>query len=227
MSEEIKQAVDTALEPMPAKQVVQSEFDPMIQTAQFMAKATLSMPKHLHNNPGECLSIVHKALRWGMDPFSVGEKTSIINGRIMYEGQLVNAVINASGQLQRNLDYMIEGEDAEMRCTCVGLIKGETEPRKVTIGMPGPTEAKNSPLWKSNPEQQLCYKAARVWCRRFMPEVMLGVYTPEDNFEDTGPSVADVRFNQNIQMLETAPTVEQPQEEEKDDFIEQDQADLL
>jgi len=39
---------------------------------------------------------------------------------------------------------------------------------------------KNSPLWKSDPDQQLGYYSARSWARRHFPELLLGVYTQEE-----------------------------------------------
>jgi hypothetical protein len=35
-------------------------------------------------------------------------------------------------------------------------------------------------LWTKQPDQQLVYAGTRVWARRHAPEVMLGVYAPEE-----------------------------------------------
>ena len=46
-------------------------------------------------------------------------------------------------------------------------------------------------MWTKQPDQQLVYFATRAWARRHTPEVMLGVYSPEefdtpkDNFTGT------------------------------------------
>ncbi len=39
---------------------------------------------------------------------------------------------------------------------------------------------RNSPLWTSNPKQQLAYLALKYWARLYCPDVILGVYTPDD-----------------------------------------------
>ncbi|MCD1124850.1 recombinase RecT [Jinshanibacter sp. LJY008] len=39
---------------------------------------------------------------------------------------------------------------------------------------------RNSPLWVSNPKQQIAYLAVKYWARLYCPEVILGVYSPEE-----------------------------------------------
>lgn len=182
----------TALEPLPSNKLqMGGDLTEMVQVAQLMAKARVALPAHLHNSPGECLAIVMQSRDWNMNPFAVGQKTSIINGRLMYEGQLVQAAVNNARILAERFDYKFEGAGEQLTCTATARIKGDKEVKSVTIGMPKATEARNSPLWKSNPEQQLTYKATRVWVRRYAPEIMLGVYTPEDDWAEREPMVVD------------------------------------
>ena len=35
-------------------------------------------------------------------------------------------------------------------------------------------------VWTTQPDQQLMYHGTRVWARRHMPELMLGVWSPEE-----------------------------------------------
>lgn len=190
-------------------------YDGMIKVAQLMAKAQASLPKHLHGNPGECLAIIMMSLEWKMNPWMVGQKTSVINGRLMYEGQLVAAIINNSGALKNRFKYDFRGEGNERICICTGTLKGEDEERSVEVGMPSSGEATNSPLWKGSQmqkDQQLTYKAARVWVRRHAPEVLLGVYTAEDDWTtlDQPPSgestVASQQDAFTMKALENKPT---------------------
>lgn len=177
---------DRALTPVPARQagVYQEE----IGVAQLMAKSSL-LPSHLHGNPGNCLAVLMLSRDWNMNPIAVGLKTSVIPKRgggetLMFEGQLVNAVINKSKQLQGRLKFDLSGAAEKTSCTVTGRLKNETEDRQVQVGMP---TIQNSPLWKGTQqekEQQLCYLGARVWCRRHLPEVLLGVYTLEDDFAE-------------------------------------------
>lgn len=64
-------------------------------------------------------------------------------------------------------------------------IKGETEPRVLELLM---TQARtrNSTLWTEDPKQQIAYLAQKRWARLYAPDVIMGVYTP-DELEDSVP----------------------------------------
>lgn len=60
------------------------------------------------------------------------------------------------------------------------ILRGETE---ITWGEPvfiSGVVIRNSPLWVSNPKQQIAYLAVKYWARLYCPEVILGVYTPDE-----------------------------------------------
>lgn len=50
---------------------------------------------------------------------------------------------------------------------------------------------RNSPLWKTAPKQQLAYLAVKYWARLYCPDVILGVYSP-DEFEQQERAERDV-----------------------------------
>ncbi len=58
-------------------------------------------------------------------------------------------------------------------------MKGENEPRVLELLM---TQARtrNSPLWVDDPKQQLAYLALKRWSRLHCPDVILGVYSPDE-----------------------------------------------
>lgn len=78
-------------------------------------------------------------------------------------------------------------------------LKGEDEPRELQIFM---TQARvrNSPLWADDPKQQLAYLAIKRWSRLYCPDVIMGVYTP-DEFE-VMPSEIDITPRQDAEPLE-------------------------
>lgn len=132
----------------------------------------------------------------------------------MYEGQLVAAIINNSGMLAKRFRYTYKGEGNARVCTCTGVLKGEDEERSIEAEMPSGNQAKNSPLWggtQADKDQQLSYKAARIWVRRHAPEVLLGVYTPEDDWHDDktvidGQAVAATQQDEfTLKALENKP----------------------
>lgn len=60
------------------------------------------------------------------------------------------------------------------------VIRGESD---ITWGEPvflSSVITRNSPLWVSNPKQQIAYLALKYWARLYCPAVVLGVYTPDE-----------------------------------------------
>jgi len=137
------------------------------------------IPVHLRGKPGDCLQVAMQAVRWGMDPFAVANKSYFVNDRMAYEAQLVSAVVYASNQLHGRLDVRYDGEGEGLVCTVVGNIKGDPRPHEVRQEIKTIT-VRNSPLWKQAPRQQIAYYTTREWARLYMPDVLMGVYTPEE-----------------------------------------------
>lgn len=69
--------------------------------------------------------------------------------------------------------------------------KGESEPRKLTLLL---TQARtrNSTLWADDPRQQLAYLAVKRWSRLYCPDVILGVYTPDELDDRDMPAERDM-----------------------------------
>ena len=160
--------------------------------AEKMAEATVTIPAHLQKKPGDCYAITLQALQWRLNPFVVAQKTHIVNGHLGYEAQLVIAVLQSSGAIKGSFKYEYRGEGVALECRAGAVIAGETE---ITWGewlADAAVKTKNSPLWKTNPKQQLAYLQAKNWARIYCPGAILGVYTP-DEFEDKDNPASDVR----------------------------------
>lgn len=170
-----------------------------MQLAEMMSTARL-VPAHLQKSPADCLSVVMQAMRWRMDPFAVAQATAVIQGKLMYEGKLVAAVVNSLGQLTKRLSYAYSGDGDNRTVVVSGTLQGDPEPLTVTVRLKDART--NNKVWQTQPDQQLAYHGARVWARRYMPELMLGVYTPE---EFDVPPMRDVTPAQPA-----APSIEAP-----------------
>lgn len=148
--------------------------------AEIMAGSKVTVPKHLQGNTGDCFAIVMQAAQWKMSPFSVAQKTHLVNGVLGYEAQLINAVIQASGAIVGRFNYEYTGEGESLACRVGAIIEGEAEivwgewltARSVTT--------KNSPLWKTNPKQQMGYLQVKNWARLYCPGAILGVYSDDE-----------------------------------------------
>lgn len=127
-----------------------------------------------------CFRIVNQAVRWGFDPFAVADCASIVHGRLMWEGKLVAAVIDA--KLGIKLDYTFNDRtDDQMAVTVSGTLPNEKTPRTLEGTVKqwhrGPKSPWANPLdWK----RQLRYRGAREWARAFAPAVLLGIYADDE-----------------------------------------------
>ncbi|MBB3521099.1 recombinase RecT [Rhizobium sp. BK456] len=160
----------------------------VVKFAEVMCRADIALPKHLRGNAGACMAVALQALDWQMNPFAVASKSYQVNGTIAYEAQLIAAVVNTRSGIKGRLRYSYEGTGTDMTCTVSGTLDGEeysyTSP---PVGLITP---KNSPLWKTDQQQQLGYYSARSWARRYTPEVILGVYDREEAEQFQGPDNA-------------------------------------
>jgi hypothetical protein len=135
-------------------------------------------------NPGGAMFVMEQAMRWSMSPFAVAMETSFIQGKPMFSGKIVAAAVVSSGAVAGRLAYAYDGQGDNRTITVSGTVRGEAEPRTVTVRL-GDAKTANK-VWNTQPDQQLAYHGARVWARRHTPEVMLGVYS-EEEFEPATP----------------------------------------
>lgn len=152
----------------------------IIEVGKAMALSEQAVPKHLRKNVGMCLAVTFQAVEWRMSPFQVANKSYVVNDRIAYESQLLHAVVEARAPLRERLDCKYEGEGPERVCTVTGHFIGDSQPRSYSTPKFKDINPKNSPLWKSDPDQQQFYYATRSWARRWAPDVLLGIYTREE-----------------------------------------------
>jgi hypothetical protein len=148
--------------------------------ANVMAEGTSTVPKHFQGKPGDCMAVCIQAAQWNMNPYAVAQKTHIVNGSLGYEAQLVNAVIQESGLIEGRFHYEYQGAKGRVECRVAARLKGEAE---LTWGewlCEADVKVKNSPLWVTNPKQQLGYLQVKNWGRAFAPGAILGVYTPDE-----------------------------------------------
>lgn len=197
----------------------EASMDRLERIADLMCSGKTTVPQHLRGSKGDCFAIVLQSMQWGMNPFSVAQKTHLVNGTLGYEAQLVSAVINSSGAVQDRFHFEWFGDwnkivgklkEVESRTKkddnghpkkyivpaweqkdehglgvkVWATLKGEREPRVLELLM---TQARtrNSTLWTEDPKQQIAYLAQKRWSRLYAPDVILGVYTPDELAEPT------------------------------------------
>ncbi|MFW3349256.1 RecT family recombinase [Klebsiella pasteurii] len=189
--------------------------DRLVRFATLMADSKATVPVHLAGKPADCLAVTMQAAQWGMNPFAVAQKTHVINGALGYEAQLVNAAITAMAPTKdrvhfewfgpwenvigkfiektndKGKKYLAAGWSATDEKGCGvkvwATLKGESEPRVLDLLLTQ-AQVRNSTLWGSDPKQQLAYLGVKRWARLYCPDVILGVYTP-DELQETAPRV--------------------------------------
>lgn len=177
----------------------------LMTLAKLMAGSKVTVPKHLQGSEGDCMAIIIQATNWGMNPFAVAQKTHLVNGTLGYEAQLVNAVVCASGAIHGGFEYEYQGEGAVVKCRVGAVIRGKSD---ITWGEwlgADTVTTKNSPLWKTNPKQQLGYLQVKNWSRLYAPGAIMGVYTPDEL--ETIPTEKEI--NPNGSKANSEPPLEQ------------------
>lgn len=179
----------TALIPMKnsgaGMSLVPASMHEAMEFAKMMSVSGIMIRPQFRNNPGACLAIAQQAWRIGMDPFVVANKAYITRSKggdenIGYEAQLVHAIVNTRAPLTRRLQVTYLGAGQDRQCKVVGWLTGEPDPLEYLSPKVKDIAVQNSPLWKADTDQQLHFYSVRAWARRHVPEVLMGVYTPEE-----------------------------------------------
>ena len=183
-----------------------SSLERLERIADLMASGKTTIPQHLRGSRGDCFAVVLQSMQWGMNPIAVAQKTHLVNGTLGYEGQLVAAVVNTSKAVKDRFHFewygpwekvigkfvIKRGEKGEYRVPGWGMsdeegcgirvwatLKGEAEPRVLDLLL-AQARVRNSTQWADDPKQQLAYLAQKKWARLYAPDVILGVYTPDE-----------------------------------------------
>lgn len=183
-----------------------SSLDRLERIADLMASGKTTIPQHLRGSKGDCFAVVLQSMQWGMNPIAVAQKTHLVNNTLGYEGQLVAAVINTSKVVKDRFNFEWYGpwekvigkftikrsEKGEYRAPAWTMddeegcgirvwatVRGEDKPRSLDLLL-AQARVRNSTQWADDPKQQLAYLAQKKWARLYAPDVILGVYTPDE-----------------------------------------------
>ncbi|EMN5248815.1 recombinase RecT [Enterobacter roggenkampii] len=211
----INAPVDTAIAGTAATIFSPEGLNQLMKFAEVMAQSRVTVPAHLAGKPADCMAVAMQAAQWGMNPFAVAQKTHVVSGTLGYEAQLVNAVISTMSPTKDRINYEWFGpwervigkfveKTSQKGNTYIApawtlkdeegcgvrvwaTMKGEDHPRVLEL-MLSQAQVRNSTLWASDPKQQLAYLATKRWSRLHCPDVIMGVYTP-DELQETAPRV--------------------------------------
>ncbi|CAI1905881.1 RecT family recombinase [Serratia liquefaciens] len=203
----INAPVDTAIAGTAATIYSPEGLNQLMKFAEVMAQSRVTVPAHLAGKPADCMAVAMQAAQWGMNPFAVAQKTHVVSGTLGYEAQLVNAVITTMAPTKDRINYEWFGpwenvigkfvekpsknggtyiapgwtlkDEAGCGVRVWATMKGEENPRVLELLL-SQAQVRNSTLWASDPKQQLAYLAVKRWSRLHCPDVIMGVYTPDE-----------------------------------------------
>jgi hypothetical protein len=179
--------------------VVLTDWSQQVDYAKYMAASRHAIPKHLRGDVGACIAVIDMAARWGFAPYQVARQCYLVNDMLGFESQIIHAVIEKFAPIKYRLRPTYSGDGDNRKCRITGHFKGEVDPLEYETPALGKINPKNSPLWKSDPDQQLFYFATQRWARRYCPDILFGIHdidqfeTPPigfDNARDITPRVA-------------------------------------
>ena len=205
-------------------------FEDAQRIAKALASSTL-IPPQFQGQQGfpNCLVALEIANRMRMSPFQVMQNLHIIHGRPSWSSQFIIALINGCGRFEP-LQYELAGKGEEMACRCSAVEKASgktvTGPA-VTMGMARAEgwSTKAGSKWKTMPELMLRYRAAAMFGRLYVPDLLVGIQSQEEVVdiepvtisETPAASVADL--NAAIAVPEPAPAAEPAPEPESDELF--------
>lgn len=122
-----------------------------------------------------CFRIVEQAQRWGMSPFAVVDCASVVHGKLMWEGKLIAAALEATEGI--TLDYDYSGSGVHRKVAVSGRRPGSDK----ILTVEGSVSDWKTDQWKGSAfDQRLAYRGAREWARRYSPGAILGVYATDE-----------------------------------------------
>ena len=187
-------------------------FDPVIADrvlaiAKTLAAGQVTVPEHLRGNVGDCLAIVMQAASWRLNPFAVAQKTHLVQGKLGYEAQLINAIATSLRVIEGRFAYEYvgdwkkiakkpkmaksakgydipaqgwnEADEDGLSVIVSATIRGERQTRSHELLLVQ-SWPRNSTLWPTNPQQQIAYLAVKQWMRKYAPDAILGIYTTDE-----------------------------------------------
>lgn len=183
----------------------------VLAIAKTLAAGTVTVPEHLRGNVGDCLAIVMQAASWRLNPFAVAQKTHLVQGKLGYEAQLINAIATSLRVIEGRFRYEYLGDwsktakrpkigkspkgydipvqawsDADeegLGVRVTAKMRGEDDVLEHTLWM-AQCWPRNSTLWPTNPQQQIAYLAVKQWMRKYAPDAILGIYTVDEMQEE-------------------------------------------
>ena len=159
-----------ALEPAPPA----TPYDAAWRLAQKIA-GTDFVPRALRGNPHAVLACILTGEELGIGGMKSLQSIHIIEGRPTLSAELMRALVYAGGH---TLDII---ESTNQRVALYGRRRGGSQAKVVwTIADAQQAKLTGNPSWTKYPRAMLLARATSELCRMLFPDVIGGLYTPEE-----------------------------------------------
>ena len=167
-------------------------FDNAQRIAKSLASSTL-VPQQFQGQQGyaNCLVALEIAGRMNLSPLQVMQNLHIIHGRPSWSSQFIIALINGCGRFEP-LQYRVTGKGDDLACQCVAKeISSETELEGPTVTMAMAKAegwaTKSGSKWRTMPDLMIRYRAAAMWGRLYIPDLLVGISHSQEEVMDIEP----------------------------------------
>lgn len=170
------------------------KFEHLWRVATLFAKSAL-VPEHFRGQPENCFITCQMAVRLGVDPFMLMQKTYVVHGKPGMEATIAIALMNSSGLFENAIDYEVDDpagkgpKDPAYRVRAFAVRK-DTKKRVdgpwidwQTVRAEG-WDKKPGSKWPNIPGLMFAYRAAAWFGRLHCPERLMGMQTV-DELEDS------------------------------------------
>lgn len=171
------------------------KFEEAARMAKALATSTL-VPKEYQGNISNCMIAIDTAQRLRISPFATMQNLYIVNGRPSWSSQFIISAINKCDRFSEPLKFSISGEGDTLQCYAHTKDLSGNELRGPLITMKMAKEegwiGKNGSKWKTMPQVMIQYRAASFFGRLHCPDILMGVYTDDENIEKEPSTIIDV-----------------------------------
>jgi len=167
-------------------------FDNAQRIAKSLASSTL-VPQQFQGQQGyaNCLVALEIAGRMNLSPLQVMQNLHIIHGRPSWSSQFIIALINGCGRFEP-LQYRVTGKGDDLACQCVAKeisTSADLEGPTVTMAMAKAEgwATKSGSKWRTMPDLMIRYRAAAMWGRLYIPDLLVGISHSQEEVMDIEP----------------------------------------
>lgn len=146
-----------------------------------LARSTL-LPKEFVGKPENVMISVMVSNRLKIDPFTVMQNISVINGRPMFSTQFLIALTNNSGIFSEPIDWEVSGEGNQLTVVAYAKLRSTG---KVVSEIASMQQAQDegwtrNPKYKTMPVRMLKYRSASALIGLYAPQIKMGFSTEEE-----------------------------------------------